>query len=117
MNLGESRAVGAPVDPRPAASRCVPSPRAASATRPSRSTGPTPVSAFEGNKAVTKTILPVIQSWQGGTALTSSTSAEKVVSRLGAQGGSAAAYLGFTLLTAAWALPDRSAMALSVNQF
>jgi ABC-2 type transport system permease protein len=39
---------------------------------------------------------------QGGKALTSSTSAEKVFSRLGAHGGSAAAYLGFTFLTVAW---------------
>jgi ABC-2 type transport system permease protein len=39
---------------------------------------------------------------QGGKALTSSTTAEKVFSRLGAHGGSAAAYLGFTLLTVAW---------------
>jgi ABC-2 type transport system permease protein len=39
---------------------------------------------------------------QGGKALTSSTTAEKVFSRLGAHGGSAAAYLGFTFLTVAW---------------
>jgi ABC-2 type transport system permease protein len=39
---------------------------------------------------------------QGGQALTSSSSAEKVFSRLGAHGGSAAAYLGFTFLTVAW---------------
>lgn len=35
---------------------------------------------------------------QGGTALTSSASVERVISRLGFQGGSAAAYLGFTFL-------------------
>lgn len=34
--------------------------------------------------------------------LTSSSSAEQVFSRLGAHGGSAAAYLGFTFLTVAW---------------
>lgn len=39
---------------------------------------------------------------QGGKALTSSPSAEQVFSRLGAHGGSAAAYLGFTFLTVAW---------------
>ena len=39
---------------------------------------------------------------QGGKALTSSSSAEKVFSRLGAHGGSAGAYLGFTFLTVAW---------------
>jgi polyether ionophore transport system permease protein len=39
---------------------------------------------------------------QGGKALTTSASAEKLFSRLGAHGGSAAAYLGFTFLTVAW---------------
>jgi ABC-2 type transport system permease protein len=39
---------------------------------------------------------------QGGKALTSSSAAERVFSRLGAHGGSAAAYLGFTFLTVAW---------------
>ena len=39
---------------------------------------------------------------QGGSALTSSTSVERVISRLGAHGGSATAYLGFTFLTVAW---------------
>ncbi len=39
---------------------------------------------------------------QGGKALTSSSSAEHMFARLGAPGGSAAAYLGFTFLTVAW---------------
>ena len=39
---------------------------------------------------------------QGGKALTSSSSAESVFSRLGAHGSSAAVYLGFTFLTVAW---------------
>jgi ABC-2 type transport system permease protein len=39
---------------------------------------------------------------QGGKALTSSPGAERVFSRLGAHGGSAAAYLGFTFLTVGW---------------
>jgi ABC-2 type transport system permease protein len=39
---------------------------------------------------------------EGGKALTASSSAEKVFSRLGAHGGSAGAYLGFTFLTVAW---------------
>lgn len=39
---------------------------------------------------------------QGGKALTSSASAEHVFARLGAPGGSAAAYLGFAFLTVAW---------------
>ena len=39
---------------------------------------------------------------QGGKALTSSATVEHVFVRLGAPGGSAAAYLGFTFLTVAW---------------
>jgi len=39
---------------------------------------------------------------QGGTALTSSSTVERVVARLGAHGSSAAAYLGFAFLTVAW---------------
>jgi polyether ionophore transport system permease protein len=39
---------------------------------------------------------------EGGKALTGSSSAEKVFARLGAHGGSAGAYLGFTFLTVAW---------------
>jgi ABC-2 type transport system permease protein len=39
---------------------------------------------------------------QGGSVLTSSASVERVVSRLGTRGGSAAAYLGFTFLTVGW---------------
>ena len=39
---------------------------------------------------------------QGGSVLTVSSSAERVISRLGASGGSASAYLGFTFLMIAW---------------
>jgi ABC-2 type transport system permease protein len=39
---------------------------------------------------------------QGGKALTSTSSAENVFTRLGVHGGTAAAYLGFTFLTVAW---------------
>jgi ABC-2 type transport system permease protein len=39
---------------------------------------------------------------QGGSVLTTSASVERVVSRLGTHGGSAAAYLGFTFLTVGW---------------
>jgi ABC-2 type transport system permease protein len=41
---------------------------------------------------------------QGGSVLTVSSSAERVISRLGASGGSASAYLGFTFLMIAWLL-------------
>jgi polyether ionophore transport system permease protein len=39
---------------------------------------------------------------QGGSFLTTSASVEKVITRFGAHGGSAAAYLGFTFLIVAW---------------
>lgn len=39
---------------------------------------------------------------QGGSMLTSSSSVERVVTRLGAHGAGAADYLGFTFLTVAW---------------
>ena len=39
---------------------------------------------------------------QGGSVLTVSSSAERVISHLGASGGSASAYLGFTFLMIAW---------------
>ena len=39
---------------------------------------------------------------QGGRVLTTSASVERIISRLGTHGGSAATYLGFTFLTTAW---------------
>ena len=46
---------------------------------------------------------------QGGSVLTVSSSAERVISHLGASGGSASAYLGFTFLMIAWLVASTAA--------
>lgn len=74
-----------------------------------------PALAWASAVAATSLVLGFLAK-QGGEILTTSTSAERVLRRLGAPGGSAGVYLGVTLLIVAWLVALSAAGQLSMTR-